>query len=334
MGIAVAIIAYAILLTDLKRVLIKMKLLHKTNRRVLTNGFLILALLVSGVAGSVFSSKQANAFGEITIPRPTVTINDVTESDFKATVTVTDTGSESITDLYYNFEVFDENGVSISGIGGSFSDSEFTDTFIFDPLLFRGTTYTYELRLSSFVTGDFSEYVRGTMVTPGVKNPEIATVSFADLDSKRAMNVTGADFHDAIPTSYTGAVGQLNGIDLFVCAAYVGYGGGLTVQELQDNYGVDTTYITDDAPCVAMFGSQDRYFTDTRMTIVLPNNFDESALGTVKVSNTPLFVYNQLSSPEQQPSPTVGSNGTNVLPPNTGITPVSPIAWAFIKIPR
>jgi len=311
-----------------------MKLLYKTHKRVLTNGFLILALLVSTVAGSVFSSKQANAFGEITIPTPTVTISNVTENTFDTTVTVTDTGSEAINDLYFNIDIFNDEGANIWSEGGNFVNSQYTQTLKVEPVLFRGNSYTYKVRLSSFVTNDFSEYVSGSVKTAGVKNPQVTSVSFADFDGKRAMTITGTDFND-IATKYGAIViGQLNDQDLLTCAAYVGYGGNLTVQELQDNYGVDTTFITDDAPCVPIFDNQNFYFSDTKMIITLPDDFDESAAGNVRLANTPLFAYNQVSVPVQPSVPAGVVNGVAILAPNTGIAPVSPITWALVRIAR
>jgi hypothetical protein len=332
-GVAVAHTAYGILRTDLKTVGTNMNSLHKTRNHLFTSSFLIAVLLVSGVAGSVFSSKQASAFGEVTIPTPTVTISNVTEKTFDTTVTVTDTGSEAINDLYFNVEVFDEEGINVWAEGGNFFNSQYTQTVNFEPVLFRGMNYTYKVRLSSFVTNDFSEYVTGSVTTAGIKNPHVTSVSFADVDGKRAMVLTGTDFNDVASKYGTMAVGQLNDQDLLTCAAYVGYGEGLTVQSLQE-MGIDTTYMTDDAPCVPKFDSQNVYFTDTEMTIFLPDNFDESAEGSARVANTPSFAYNQVSAPAQPSVPGGAINGTAVLAPNTGIAPISPIAWALVKIAR
>jgi hypothetical protein len=332
-GFAVARIAYAILRSDLKRVGTNLKLLHKTHNRILTNSFLIATLLIGGVAGAVLSSKQASAFGEVTIPTPTVTISNITEHRFDTTVTVTDTGSEAITDLYFNVEVFDEAGKSVWAEGGNFFNSQYTQTVNFEPVLFRGMNYTYEVRLSSFVTSDFSEYVTGSVTTAGIKDPHVASVSFADVDGKRAMVLTGTDFNDVASKYGTMVVGQLNDQDLLTCAAYVGYGEDLTVQSLQE-MGIDTTYMTDDAPCVPKFDSQNVYFTDTEMTIFLPDGFDESAEGSARVANTPLFAYNQVSAPAQLSVPGGVVNGAAVSAPNTGIAPISPIAWALVKIAR
>lgn len=136
-------------------------------------------------------------------------------------------------------------------------------------------------------------------VAPASGERVISGVEFGEYNGKKLLTISGAGFlvnQGGAEYAFIRSMVSLNGVALPFCSEGMGLGAAEMIALFQEDFDMDITgRVSDDPPCYRLvdFATQHNYLTPTEASIVLPDDFDTAAEGTVSVNGSPVYTYNR-----------------------------------------
>ncbi|RYX78339.1 hypothetical protein EON76_05585 [bacterium] len=151
-----------------------------------------------------------------------------------------------------------------------------------------------------------------------IPEKKVSSASFSDIDGRKALNVSGEALVGMTnPGEYAEALTRslvtLNGEQLPFCSRGI----GASAAEIVDGYGVPANLVSDDPTCYVLLDSGAPAITAERAIVLLADDFDITAQGTVSVNGSNTFTFNQQTTPGNEiadPTVIVGNKSLETKP--------------------
>lgn len=265
--------------------------------------WLFFSLAFSGIFASTASAEDSLVYD------PIVEIKNITNTSmtFQITMDAREVVSDYI-DVFYTIA-----GTGASG-GYIIRPGQTIEMDLPEGWIFEGTSYEYTVRFRDPVNFGTLTSTTGTFTTTGdAPTPAVHTVSFENVDGERALVARGEDFlaaralSDYLSTSLV----ELNGQPLPACSNNLPYPYDLYLQA-----GIAPGLVSQQKPCYYLVhdGGMEAALTFERAVVFIPEDFDETAQGTIKIKGVPLYTFNENAGQDDStPEPVIISSGNSEL---------------------
>ena len=176
----------------------------------------------------------------------------------------------------------------------------------------------YDVRVRAVSEAGAGPYLSGTFMTAAIPAKNVTSVNFATDQGQKSMTVSGAGLVGSVDAfEYTEALTRslvtLNGVELPFCSQGI----GASAAEIVDGYGVPANLVSDDPTCYMLVDLGAPAITAERAIVLLADDFDITAQGTVSVNGSNTFTFNQQTTPGNEiadPTVIVGNKSLEVKP--------------------
>lgn len=259
-----------------------------------------------------FLSHQAHAIDSSESNMPSVSVHNITETTASLSVYTGPVREEYHGTRGFTISISDSQGNSVyTGLPGVvyFFNGETNFEYNITGPLKKGAEYTYEVR-----SYDNPTQIQGIFRTLGIFKPQINQVTFETVYNKRLLTVEGVDFDNNIYLDsriFSTSKFKLNNEIVPLCSFAAGAGPTITKQYILDVLGsaANPDVISDTPICYAIYlydennSSPQIMLNNTRVSFIIPEDFDETLEGTVQLSDTEPFTYNEGATLQQPDAP-------------------------------
>jgi alpha-tubulin suppressor-like RCC1 family protein len=203
---------------------------------------------------------------------------------------VTNLTIDGVSKIFYIYGTNFDNATVTTNVLGSTYAIQDQDTML---LTLPTSGLTQNTSVDMTVTNSYGETATFTnmftLTLPGASTTQVTSTQFTNDGGQEELIVQGTQF-----PNYTGALGtsliKMNGINLPFCTTNTG---GNAAQFIQA-YGMPADAVSDSPPCYLLIGPGSQLvFTATQATILLANDYDITAPGSVSVGGSPEYLFNQ-----------------------------------------
>jgi hypothetical protein len=259
-----------------------------------------------------FLSHQAYAIDSSESNMPTVSVHNITETTASLSVYTGPVREDYYGTRGFTISISDSQGNSVyTGLPSVvyFFNGETNFEYNITGPLKKGAEYKYEVQ-----SYDNPTQIQGVFKTLGIFKPQINQVTFETVYNKRLLNVEGVDFDNNIYLDsriFSTSRFKLNNEIVPLCSFAAGAGPTITKQYILDVLGsaANPDVISDTPICYAIVlydennSSPQIMFNNTRVSFIIPEDFNETLEGTVQFSDTEPFTYNEGVTLQQPDDP-------------------------------